>query len=165
MRGMGTCKQRRLGRHRSRGHVFGRALALTVGLALAPALIGAPMTSTIGLPKSADTGSFARYVPFDDRRQVIVRRGKELGFRYGLELGRRKVKVEGGEFELVKYQDLLHPPPRFPGQQPLSAEEAKRYKPVFEVLFLPDAEVLIPREPNGFTDAEVATILAAISVR
>jgi hypothetical protein len=162
---MGTCKQRRLGRHGSRGHVVGRALALIVGLALAFALIGAPMTSTIKLPKTAGTGSFARYVPFADRREVIVRRGEELGLRYGLELGRRKVKVEGGEFELVKYQELLSPPPLLPGQKPLSAEAAKQYKPVFEVLFLPDAEVLIPREPRGFTDAEVEKILPALSVR
>jgi len=36
---------------------------------------------------------------------------------------------------------------------------------VSEVLFLPDAEVLIRRAPDGFTDAEVEKILAAISVR
>ena len=38
------------------------------------------MISTIALMKTADTGTFARYVPFDDQREVIVRRGRELGF-------------------------------------------------------------------------------------
>ena len=120
------------------------------------------MTSTIELPKTTDTSSFARYVPFRDTREVIVRRGKELGFRYGFEQGRRMVQVQGGEYALVTYQELLSPPPLLPGQEPLPAQAAKQYEPVFEVLFLPDAEVLIPREPNGFTDAE--RILKAISV-
>jgi hypothetical protein len=123
------------------------------------------MTSIITLTKTADTGSFARYVPFGDTREVIVRRGKELGFRYGFEQSRRMVQVRGGEFALVTYQELLSPPPLLPGQEPLSAGAVKQYEPVFEVLFLPDAEVLIPREPNGFTDVEVERILGAISVR
>jgi hypothetical protein len=33
-----------------------------------------------------------------------------------------------------------------------------------EVLFLPGPEVLIRREPNGFTDAEVEKILDAITL-
>ncbi|MEW5740015.1 MAG: hypothetical protein AB1938_13870 [Myxococcota bacterium] len=129
------------------------------------AVTQAPMTSTIALKKTADTGTFARYVPFDDGREVVVRRGKELGFHYGLEQGRRKVKVRGGEFELVKFMAVLSPPPLAPGKKPLSPEAAKRYQPVSEVLFLPDAEVAIRREPDGFSEAEVAKILAAISVK
>lgn len=100
-----------------------------------------------------------------DRRELIVRRGEERGFWYGFEQGRRKVTVKGGEFELVTYQNRLSPPPLLPGKRPLSAAAAKQYEPVSEVLFLPDAEVLIPRAPDGFTDAEVEKILAAISVR
>jgi hypothetical protein len=149
----------------ARGRIVDRVLVLIAGLALSLALTGAPMTSAIELPKTANTGSFARYVPFGDRREVIVRRGKEPGFRYGFEQGRRMVRVQGGEFALVTYQDLLSPPPLVPGQEPLSAEAAKQYEPVFEVLYLPDAEVLIPREPSGFTDAEVERILDAIFVR
>jgi hypothetical protein len=129
------------------------------------AVSGTPMTSTIELKKTADTGTFARYVPFDDQREVIVRRGKELGFQYGAELSRRTVKVKGGEFALVKYQAILSPPPMRPGQQPMSAEAAKNYKPISDVLVLPDAEVLIRREPGGFTDAELEKILAAITVK
>ncbi len=124
---------------------------------------GGAMRSRIDLKKTADTGSFARYVPFGDGREVIVRRGKELGFRYGLELSRRTVKVKGVAFPLVRYQALLSPPPLSPGQKPMSAEAAKRYKPESEVLRLPDAEILMRREPQGFTDAEVDKILAAIS--
>ena len=129
------------------------------------AYAGDPTTSTIALKKTADTGTFARYVPFEDQREVIVRRGKELGARYGGELGRRTVKVKGGEFPMVRYQAILSPPPMKPGGTPMSAEAAKRYKPISEVLVLPDAEVLIRRDPDGFSDAEVETILAAISVK
>ena len=141
------------------------ALVLFTGLAFALDLGGSPVMSTIELATTADFGSFARYVPFGDRREVIVRRGEERGFWYGFEQGRRKVTVKGGEFELVTYQNRLSPPPLLPGKRPLSAAAAKQYEPVSEVLFLPDAEVLIRREPDGFTDAEVEKILAAISVR
>jgi len=149
----------------SRRLMVSGALVLFTGLAFALDLGGSPVMSTIELATTADFGSFARYVPFGDRREVIVRRGEERGFWYGFEQGRRKVKVEGGEFELVKYQNRLSPPPLLPGKRPLSAAAAKQYEPVSEVLFLPDAEVLIPRAPDGFTDAEVDKILAAISVR
>jgi len=162
---MNDVRDRHTDGDRSRGRIDARALALLVGLVFSLALSGAPTRSIIELPKTADTGSFARYVPFGDTREVIVRRSSELGFPYGFVLSRRMVKVAGGEFELVKYRNLLSPPPLVPGQEPLSAEAAKHYAPVVEVLFLPDAEVLIPREPDGFTDAEVAKILAAISVR
>ena len=165
---MGTDNERWPERHRSHWRIRGRAPALTIGLLLASAalpLIAAPMTSTIALPKTADTGSFARYVPFADGREVIVRRGRERGFRYGLALSRRKVTLGDGAFEVVTYQALLSPPPLLPGHQPLSAAAARRYGPVIEVLFLPDAEVLIPRAPDGFTDAEVGKILDAVSVR
>ena len=128
-------------------------------------LAAAPMISTIELKKTADTGTFARYVPFDDQREVIVRRGKELGFQYGLEQSRRTVKVKGGQFALVKYQAMLSPPPMKPGGKPMSAEAAKNYTPVSDVLMLPDAEVLIRRDPHGFTDAELEKILASISVK
>lgn len=132
---------------------------------LALVLAGAPMTSTIELKKTADTGTFARYLPFDDGREVIVRRGKELGFQYGIPQGRRKVKVKGGEFECVKFMAIISPPAMRPGDKPMSEEAAKNFKPLSEVVFLPDAEVLIRREPKGFSDAEVEKILAAISVK
>lgn len=122
-----------------------------------------PARSKLNLKCTADTGSFARYVPFDDGREVIVRRGKELGFNYGLEKSKRTVKVKGTEFKLVRYMQLLSPPPLRPGQKPLGPEAAKNYEPESEVLRLPDAEVLMRREPRGFSDAEVEKILAAIS--
>jgi hypothetical protein len=137
---------------------------LILSLGATAALAGAPMTSTIALKKTADTGTFARYVPFDDAREVIVRRGKELGFQYGIELSHRKVKVRGGEFEVVRYQAILSPPPMKAGQKPMSEKAAANYQPISDVLVLPDAEVLIRREPDGFSDAEVERILAAISL-
>lgn len=137
---------------------------LILSLGATAALAGAPMTSTIALKKAADTGTFARYVPFADAREVIVRRGKEMGFEYGFEVSRKTVKVRGGEFPLVRYQAILSPPPMRPGQKPMSEKAAANYKPVSDVLMLPDAEVLIRHEPDGFTDAEVEKILAAISL-
>jgi hypothetical protein len=123
-----------------------------------------PTHSRIALKCTADTGTFARYVPFDDKREVIVRRGSELGFQYGEELSRKMVKIKGHSFPLVRTQASLSPPPLGPGHKPLSKEAAKRYEPESDVLYLPDAEVLIARQPDGFSPAEVEKILAAISV-
>ncbi len=110
-------------------------------------------------------GTFERYRPFGwrDRREVIVRRGNEVGSNYGFELSRRRVTVQGKTFPLVRYVAILSPPPLLPGELPLSPEAAKQYEPEFEVLILPNAEVLLPRAPDGFTDAEVQEILAKIS--
>lgn len=112
---------------------------------------------------TADTGTFARYIPFGDQREVIVRRGKELGFDYGFEMSRRKVTIQGRKFDVVRSQATLSPPPMRPGGKPMSKEAAKQYQPESEVLYLPDAEILIRRVPEGFSDAEVEKILAAIS--
>lgn len=125
------------------------------------------LASTITLRAAVDTGTFARYLPFD-AREVTVRRGGEMGFHYGLELSRRRVRLDGGTFDLVRYRQILSPPISRPGEPPMSADAAQRYAPEGEVLYLPDAEVYIPRvplRPDGFTDAEVQRILAAISVR
>ena len=123
-----------------------------------------PKRSRINLKCTADTGTFARYVPFSDQREVVVRRGREMGFNYGLEQSRRMMVVKGHKFPLVRSMAILSPPPLGPGQAPMSKEAAKRYQPESEVLYLPDAEVLIPRQPDGFSDAEVEKILAAISI-
>lgn len=118
-------------------------------------------SSVIALRKTADTGTFARYQPFDDNREVIVRRGRELGHDYGLSMRRRAVKVGGVDFELVTYQQILSPPVQVPGQPSLA--DSGQYRPISEVLYLPDAEVLIRREPNGFSSAELELILQAIT--
>ena len=140
------------------------ALAALYGaVALAADKAPMPTRSRLNLKCTADTGTFARYVPFADAREVIVRRGREMGFRYGAEMSRRTVTVKGVEFTLVRYQAILSPPPMRPGQKPMSAEAAKHYKPESEVLRLPDAEVLLRRAPDGFSDEEVQKILEAIS--
>ncbi len=109
---------------------------------------------------STDSG---RYVPFGDGREVIVRRGSAMGFRYGLEQSRRVVVLHGHRLSLVRSTATYSPPVLVPGAPVMSARGARSYTPESEVLYLPDAEVLIRREPDGFSDAEVATILAAIS--
>jgi hypothetical protein len=124
---------------------------------------GPPLVSHIELPSTFDNGTFARFVPFGDAREVIVRRGKELGFNYGHEQSRRTVVLHGREFTVVRARAILSPPPLRPGQAPMSREAARQFTPESEVLYLPDAEVLLRREPNGFSDAEVERILAAIS--
>lgn len=140
---------------------------LAISAAEAPPKEATPMPtrSRIDLKCTADTGTFARYVPFGDGREVIVRRGREMNFNYGAERSRRTVKVKGYSFPLVRTVAVLSPPPLRPGQAPISKEASKNYQPESEVLYLPDAEVLIRREPKGFSDAEVEKILAAISVQ
>lgn len=140
-------------------------LSVAAGDAFAEGQKAKPMftRTRINLKCTADTGTFARYVPFGDAREVIVRRGKELGFNYGFELSRRSVTIQGRSFELVRSQATLSPPPMRPGQKPMTKEAAKHYQPESEVLYLPDAEILIRREPEGFSSAEVDKILAAIS--
>lgn len=79
--------------------------------AQAKGLKSLPTHSRIDLKCTADTGTFARYIPLGDQREVIVRRGKELGFDYGLEQSRRMVKVNGHKFPLVRTMALISPPP------------------------------------------------------
>jgi hypothetical protein len=120
------------------------------------------LRSRIDLPKTFDNGTFARLVPFGDKREVIVRRGTELGGSYGLEQGRRVVTLGGVEVAIVRYHDLLSPPPLTAGMPPISDDS--NYRPVRDVVYLPDAEVLVDRGPTGFSDAELELILAAIIV-
>ncbi len=87
-----------------------------------------------------------------------------MGFSYGLELSRRMVEVDGRPFPLVRFRAILSPPFLMPGALPMDAEAAERYRPVFDVLFLADAETLMPREPDGFSDEEVEAILRGISL-
>jgi len=115
-----------------------------------------------GPDRTIDDGPFARWRPFGDDREVIVRRGERMGFDYGLEQSRRTVTVGGVERELVRYQAFLSPPPLGPGQPPLCPSAAKRFTPESEVLRLPDAEFLIRREPDGFSDDEVELILECL---
>lgn len=120
--------------------------------------------SIIDLPCIADAGSFARYDPFGNGRQVIVRRGASMGFPYGMQSSERLVRIGDLDVRLTRYTALLSPPPWTPGSTPMTAEAARNYKPESEVLHLPDAEVLIRRAPNGFSDDEVELILAAITL-
>ncbi len=122
------------------------------------------MPSTIAFEKTADTGTFSRYDPFGDGRTLTVRRGEEMGLQYGFEQSRRTVEVQGRSFPLVRFEAILSPPPLMPGAPLLSPEAARHYHPQFDVLFLPDAEISIRRDPDGFSDEEVEAILEAISL-
>lgn len=134
---------------------------------MAPPCPPRPLAQTgaveIALPSTVDTGNFARFVPFGDGREVIVRRGRETGFHYGFEQSRRRVKLVGGEFDLIKYEGMISPPIMMAGQSPGGDDD---YHPVSDVLYVPGVEALIPRRPvrRGFTDDEVERILAAIRV-
>lgn len=127
-------------------------------------VLSAPGTTvSIDLPKIADTGVFARYVPFGDKREVIVRRGTELGHHYGFEKATRRVRISGTEYEVVTYEGILSPPPLRPGQAP-NPEADELYHPTYDVLYLPGVEAMIPRRPKGFVDSEVQKILQSIHV-
>jgi len=121
-------------------------------------------TTSIRLPCTFRSDSFARYQPFGDGREVVVRRGKELGFHYGLETGRRTVVIDGVEVVVRRHLAVRSPPPLGPGRPPLAPGAAGRYRPESDVVVLPDAEVAIPRHPDGFSDDEVERILAAIAL-
>lgn len=123
-----------------------------------------PARSLIHLRCIADTGTFARYVPFADERQIVVRRGAALGHDYGLqEPGDRSVTISGIVVTITRHTQILSPPVLEPGNAPMPGAEHFDH-PEFEVLRLPDAEVLIQRSPDGFSDEEVIQILAAITI-
>lgn len=124
-----------------------------------------PTRSVIDMRCIADTGSFARYVPFSDERQVIVRRGAALGHNYGLKApGERLVTISGVDVYVTRHRQILSPPALETTSKPMTPEAQRRYHPESDVLRLPDAEVLIPRHPDGFSDEEVTQILAAITL-
>jgi len=120
-------------------------------------------TVEIALPCTKDTGTFARYVPFDDKREVIVRRGTAAGFNYGMERGHRRVSLDGREYEIVTYMAILSPPVHVPGR-PLLNDPEDSYHPEYDVLYVPGTEVMMQRRPasGGFNDAEGEQILKAI---
>lgn len=124
-----------------------------------------PTRSVIDMPCIADTGTFSRYVPFADGRQIIVRRGAELGHDYGVkEPGERLVTISDVEVKITRHRQILSPPVLEPNARPVTTEAERRYRPESDVLRLPDAEVLIRRTPDGFSDDELAQILAAITI-
>ena len=46
----------------------------------------------------------------------------------------------------------------------MNAEPAERYRLVFDVLFLANAEMLMHLQPDGFSDEEVEAVLRGISL-
>ena len=118
------------------------------------------------MPCIANTGTFARYQPFSDDRQIIVRRGAGLGHDYGLRHpDERHVAISGIDVTITSHTQTLSPPTLDPGDEPLTSDAAARYRQAYDVLWLPDAEVMIPRSPEGFTDHEVEQIISTITFR
>jgi hypothetical protein len=107
------------------------------------------------------TGVFTRWQPYGDGRQVIVRRGSELGKRSGPPGLRRSTSIDGVQVVLETLQQVLSPPPLQAGAQPMSREAAAHYTPTSEIALLPGAELLIRRHPDGFTEAELIEIVTA----
>ncbi len=122
----------------------------------------APIRSRFDLPVDSEGPKFARLVPFEDGREVIVRRESELGFNYGMGSPRPAVTLHGIRVPVIHYVSILSPPVLAPGAKPMSREAAAAYQPECDVYYLPDADLMIRRVPKGFSDAEVAKILAAI---
>jgi len=114
----------------------------------------------LDLPCTYDNGSFARYTPFGDRREVIVRRGIEMGTcAYGIEEGTRTATIAGEQVRVTRYHQLLSPPPWTPGAAPV---DPSAYANTSDVVYLPDAELLLDRGVEGFSDEEVERVLSAI---
>ena len=113
-----------------------------------------PGSVDIALPKTVDTGQFARYVPFGDKREVIVRRGAALGHRYGRLLKNRRLTVSGAEYDFATYQDILSPPPHQPGQ-PLHPEADELWQQSDNVPFEQSRNVLLTTP--GLGDARRTT--------
>ena len=125
------------------------------------------LRSSIRLPVTADHPALVRYAPFGDRREIVLRRGPErMTFEPpSTEVGRRTIRIGSHDIVVVAIQQVLSPPVP-PSGVPMrsQAELEYHYKPVVDVVYLPDGELLITRTPNGFTDEEVGLIVARIGI-
>jgi hypothetical protein len=127
----------------------------------------AKLRSFIDLPVSADHPALVRYAPCGTRREIVLRRGPErMAFQHpASELGRRTLRLGEHEVVVVAIQQVLSPPMPPPGVPMRSPAELEyHYKPIVDVVFLPDGELLVTRTPNGFSDAEVALIFSRIRI-
>ena len=107
--------------------------------------------------KTFDSGSFARFQVLG--KEVVVRRGVELGYHYGgLKTCEREVTLGGKTHVLKTFRLVLSPPALGQTQQPVT--ETGQYRPEYDVLFLCGAEVMFPRRPSGFSDEEMVVLLA-----
>ena len=125
------------------------------------------LRSSIRLPVTADHPALVRYAPFGDRREIVLRRGPErMTFQHpATEVGRRTIRIGAHDVVVVSIQQVLSPPVPPPGVPMRSQAELEyHYKPVVDVLYLPDGELLITRTPNGFTDEDVVLIFARIVI-
>lgn len=121
------------------------------------------MKSTIDIEGVSNEQTFARGRPFRDEREVVVRRGDEMGSRFGFELNRRTLQIDGVLVHVIRVREILSPPPFGPGVA-LVRDEGQ-YNPEYDVLVLPDAEIMIQRLPRGirsFSDQEVDQIVQRI---
>lgn len=125
------------------------------------------LRSSVRLPVTADHPALVRYAPFGDRREIVLRRGPQrMTFQSpASEVGRRSIRIGAHDAVVVAIQQVLSPPVP-PSGVPMrsQAELEYHYKPVVDVLYLPDGELLITRTPNGFTDEEVELIVSRIVI-
>jgi hypothetical protein len=125
-----------------------------------------PVKSTIDIEGVSSDQTFSRGRPFGDEREVIVRRGDEMESRFGFELSRRTLRLDGMSVEVIRVREILSPPPLMPEQPPV--HDVGQYQPEYDVIMLPDAEVSIPRLPSGpysFSDREVEQIIQRIRLK
>lgn len=105
----------------------------------------------VSLPKTDDTGTFARYT-LDERREAIVRRGAEAGFNYGTEQSRRAVSIGGVSYQVVRYayRVMAPPPPR--GAPPVDPAQL-----AVDVLFIEGIAISVPAEA-GLMERVIAAV-------
>jgi hypothetical protein len=107
---------------------------------------------------------FARYRPFNDEREILLRRGggaREIRLDPPFVSAMGPARIGPFVVEVVRMQQVLSPPVMEPGRPPTNPED---YRPVDDILLLPDGELLIRRSPRGFSDMEVSRILAGIEI-
>lgn len=113
--------------------------------------------------RRSSTGSFRAFRV--GACEIVVRTPPERPILPGeMRVSSRTVQVSGRSYELVRIRSILSPPPLDP-RRPQKVDPAT-YMPESEVLTIGTTEIVIPRTGHGgCPDADVAAILAAITVR
>ena len=121
--------------------------ALLAGFRRHAARDDATAVPTLVMARTRSARDGVRYDPFGDGREIVVRRGA-LGQRAGDAISARTTRVRGRDVQLDRWREP-------------AIRHARWLPPEWERAAMPALHVDIPREPAGFTPAEVDTILGA----
>jgi len=108
----------------------------------------------------ADPRDNASYQPFDDGREIRIRRDDATYRSGGLSAGQQTIVIGDREVVLRRFRWVLSPPALAPGQQPFGDDGS--YTPISDFVTVGGRVIQLPRRPRGFTDDEVRTIIAGL---